>query len=174
MTARGTESHVIQVETVHDVVSAIRRLADMTDLSRRRYGEHLGLRNTELLAMGHLYRAGSLQPRDLSEKLRLSPGATTALIDRLQGAGFVERDQHPVDRRSVIVSLTPPGVRAIESVTNSVETLVRERIEKLERATGLTAADVERFLELSSELATALGEAGTDLPEFQSAARQVG
>ena len=85
------------------VGGSIRQLLAGAEQCRRQHGEHLGLRGTELAALDHLFRAGPLQPRDLSDRLHLGPGATTALIDRLQAAGLVVRDQHPVDRRSVVI-----------------------------------------------------------------------
>jgi DNA-binding MarR family transcriptional regulator len=42
----------------------------------------------------------------LAEELGLSPAATTALVDRLEAAGFVERVRDLPDRRQVRIRLT--------------------------------------------------------------------
>lgn len=47
-------------------------------------------------------------PRRLAEMLGISSAATTALIDRLADAGWVAREPHPQDRRSILVRATVP------------------------------------------------------------------
>lgn len=46
-------------------------------------------------------------PSELSERLGLTTGSTTALLDRLQKAGYLTRRPHPTDRRKSIVRATP-------------------------------------------------------------------
>ncbi len=45
----------------------------------------------------------------LAEATGLSSAATTAMIDRLERKGFVQRIRHDTDRRQVLVELTDPG-----------------------------------------------------------------
>jgi DNA-binding MarR family transcriptional regulator len=63
----------------------------------------LGASPVEFKAMDHLHAAGELTPGQIGERLSLSSGAVTALLDRLERLGWVERAPHPTDRRSVIV-----------------------------------------------------------------------
>ncbi|GAB6903201.1 MarR family winged helix-turn-helix transcriptional regulator [Kineosporia succinea] len=49
---------------------------------------------------------GPMTPRRLSEALQLSAPATSAMLDRLERLGHVERQPHPSDRRSVVVVAT--------------------------------------------------------------------
>jgi DNA-binding MarR family transcriptional regulator len=44
---------------------------------------------------------------DLAKATRLTTGAITNVIDRLEKAGFVKRGPHPKDRRKVIVTFIP-------------------------------------------------------------------
>jgi len=53
--------------------------------------------------MDHLHEAGELTPGQLAERLCLTSGAVTALLDRLERLGWAKREPHPHDRRSVIV-----------------------------------------------------------------------
>ena len=50
----------------------------------------------------------------LARQTELSTGAMTNRIDRLEDRGFVARRADKVDRRSVIVRLTPTGLREID------------------------------------------------------------
>jgi hypothetical protein len=58
---------------------------------------------TEFKAMDHLHAAGELTPGQLCDRLALTSGAVTGLIDRLERSGWVVRAPHATDRRSVVV-----------------------------------------------------------------------
>ncbi len=60
----------------------------------------------DFAALDHLSFAGELTPGQLAERLDLTSGAVTALIDRLECAGWVSRTPHPSDRRSHVLTLT--------------------------------------------------------------------
>src|ERR687895_840996 len=61
-----------------------------------------GLGLSEMAALEHLQHAhGGLTPTELGRRLSLSSGAITALVDRLERTGHVERRPHPPDRRSL-------------------------------------------------------------------------
>lgn len=78
-------------------------------------GRRTGLGPSEMAALEHLQRAalgprGGLTPTQLGERLRLSSGAVTALVDRLERDGRVERRPNPEDRRSSVVYPLPSGL----------------------------------------------------------------
>ena len=78
-----------------------------------------GLGQSDLLALEHLEVAGAggLSPGELGSALRLTSGAITGVIDRLERAGWVSRRAHEHDRRSVRVTLSDraraEGARAV-------------------------------------------------------------
>ncbi|OZI54397.1 MarR family winged helix-turn-helix transcriptional regulator [Bordetella genomosp. 4] len=85
------------------------------DTTFREYGLHQG----EFDVLATLYRAGpphALNPQALVGALLLSSGAMTHRLDSLQQAGLLVRAPNPDDRRSVMVSLTPQGLRVIKAV----------------------------------------------------------
>ncbi|PZF63376.1 hypothetical protein DEI81_08225 [Curtobacterium sp. MCBD17_013] len=55
-------------------------------------------------------------PKQASEYLALSTGATTNLVDRLVDRGHIERRPNPEDRRSVLLQLTPTGAETAEQI----------------------------------------------------------
>jgi len=81
-----------------DIALATRRAA----LARR-----LGLADNELLALVHLALHEECTPSRLGSALRLSSGGTTALVQRLERAGHIQRHRHPRDRRSSLLRLSP-------------------------------------------------------------------
>ncbi len=52
---------------------------------------------------------GSLRMSDIADRLILTRGGVTKLVDRLEGAGYVARSPFPSDRRVVMVAMTPRG-----------------------------------------------------------------
>lgn len=67
----------------------------------------MDLTPSEMAACDHLHMDGPLTPRELGERIRLTSGSVTALVDRLAARGFVERKPNPRDRRSVLVHYRP-------------------------------------------------------------------
>jgi DNA-binding MarR family transcriptional regulator len=71
----------------------------------------LDLTISEIAALEHLHGAGELTPTQLSTRLAMSSGAMTAVIDRLERRGYVERQPNPRDRRSSLVRPTHAGTQ---------------------------------------------------------------
>jgi DNA-binding MarR family transcriptional regulator len=64
-----------------------------------------------------LRRAGApyrLSAGTLARGLVMSTGGMTKRLDKLQAAGLVERSPDPDDRRGVLVSLTPRGLKRVD------------------------------------------------------------
>jgi DNA-binding MarR family transcriptional regulator len=79
--------------------------------------EPAGLELWEYDVLSALRRQGkpyALPATRLARQTELSTGAMTNRIDRLEDRGFVARRADKVDRRSVIVRLTPTGLREID------------------------------------------------------------
>ena len=54
--------------------------------------------------------SGNLRMKELAEKMGVTTGSLTVLVDRLEKKGLVERTPHEEDRRSIRVSLTDKGM----------------------------------------------------------------
>jgi DNA-binding MarR family transcriptional regulator len=65
-----------------------------------------GIAASELDALERLEADGPLTQRELGDRLLLTSGGVTMLVDRLERAGWVSRRPHPSDRRAVIVELS--------------------------------------------------------------------
>ena len=71
--------------------------------------------STELEAVEHLEQDGPLTQRQLADRLSLTSGGTTLLVDRLEHGGLVSRRPHPTDRRAVLVELNRAAAAQISS-----------------------------------------------------------
>lgn len=66
----------------------------------------LGINRTDARCLDILEQGGSMSAGDLAHASRLTTGAITAVIDRLERAGYVRRVPDPSDRRRVLVEPT--------------------------------------------------------------------
>ena len=57
---------------------------------------------------------GAMRMSELAEMALISRSAATRLVDKIEEAGYVERDVCPTDRRGMVVSLTPEGRKVQE------------------------------------------------------------
>jgi DNA-binding MarR family transcriptional regulator len=67
----------------------------------------LGVNRTDARCLDILDQHGSMSAGDLAQDSGLTTGAITAVIDRLERAGYARRVPDPADRRRVLVELTP-------------------------------------------------------------------
>ena len=74
-------------------------------------------------APGHTLRMG-----ELARTLRYSQSRMTHAITSLERNGWVERHPCPTDRRSLLASITPAGVQAIEAAAPGHVAEVRARM----------------------------------------------
>jgi DNA-binding MarR family transcriptional regulator len=76
---------------------------------------------------------GRLTMGDLAQQLGLTSGGTTRLVDRMVGAGLVERQSCPEDRRVQWVVLSEAGERKLDdALPIAVRDLQREIFDRLE------------------------------------------
>ena len=79
--------------------------------------QHSGLSLAFLDVLSRLYDepARRLRMQELSERSLFTRSGMTRVVDRVEKAGFVRREQVPGDRRGVFVILTPEGERVFVS-----------------------------------------------------------
>jgi DNA-binding MarR family transcriptional regulator len=122
----------------------------------RAFAAHAGLHSTDAAAMieilGAEERGTPLSPAKLSDRIGLSFGATSTLLNRLEAVGHVARSRTHTDRRVVTLHSTP-----------EVQRLAEEFFEPLgQRIDALLAAHSPSFLAEFSALLTTLRDATDD------------
>ena len=84
---------------------AIRKLGAQAVLVSELVASRVGLNCTDLECLDLLHLAGPTTAGQVSAHSGLTTGATTAVIDRLERAGFVKRRRDKKDRRVVLVEV---------------------------------------------------------------------
>ena len=132
------------------------RLADNSRQLRRLFDERvrdLGLTGPQarlLLALDH-------QPDEnqafYAERLEVEPITLTRIVDRLEEAGWVERQSDPADRRARILHLTDKSRSIVSALRASVEALFGDML------SGFDAAERARFAQALDRIAANLAAA---------------
>jgi DNA-binding MarR family transcriptional regulator len=115
-----------------------------------RLGE-LSLKEGEFSVLSALRRAEpphELTPTELNRALLLSSGAMTHRLDGLERAGYVVRIPDAVDRRRVMVRLTPAGLDIVDRAMDAYASTLAEVLDIISE---------EEREELSGRLRTVLG-----------------
>ena len=94
-------------ELIEAFVAAVRASQTATEMLDAAIADHLGIHPTALRCLDILDQGGPMTAGKLAERARLSPGATTALLDRLEEKGLARRTRDTTDRRRVLVEATP-------------------------------------------------------------------
>jgi DNA-binding MarR family transcriptional regulator len=82
-----------------------------------------------------LQRAGApLSAGELADELLVTTGAITALIDRLERAGYIRRVTDPNDRRRVLVELQPEAQTKAMQIYAPLAEAGRKILENLSKA----------------------------------------
>jgi DNA-binding MarR family transcriptional regulator len=96
-----------KVELITELIAAIRASQTATDAFDHAVADYVGLDRTAYRCLDILDQEGPMTAGRLAERARLSPGATTALLDRLEKRGLARRTRDTRDRRRVLVEVTP-------------------------------------------------------------------
>jgi len=108
-------------ELVGAFIAAVRASQTATELLDSAVADYLGLDRSAYRALDILDQEGPMTAGRLAERARLSPAATTALLDRLEDKGLARRTRDTEDRRRVLVEVTPELQRGAEALYGTFE-----------------------------------------------------
>lgn len=98
-------------ELFRNLISEVRSSQNATDRFDQAVADALGLNRTDTRCLDVLEREGSVTAGRLAAAAGLTTGAMTTALDRLEKAGYARRVRDAVDRRRVLVELTPQALR---------------------------------------------------------------
>jgi DNA-binding MarR family transcriptional regulator len=108
--------------------------------------ELLRINRTDARCLDILEQDGSMSAGDLAQASRLTTGAITAVIDRLERAGYARRVSDPSDRRRVLVEATP---KAFETANELMAEPLRRLYTPL--ASRYSDEELRLFIEFTRE-----------------------
>lgn len=130
---------------------ALRKVSAQSVLLSDTVARLVGLNPTDLECLDLLYLSGPATAGRLAAHTGLTTGATTAVIDRLEGAGYVRRTRDSHDRRVVVVEALPAGIKRIEPLYRRLaQSMDQLHHEYDERQLALVAEYLSRAVDLGA------------------------
>lgn len=138
-----------KTELKNRALMAVRDYGVHLTLFRNAMDEWAGLNTTDMECLRLLFLKGIATPSELARHTGLTSGATTAMLDRLEKADFIDRRPNPDDRRGTLIT---PAESASEKVAAWFES-ARKAQDKLissysESELEIIADVFERFVKL--------------------------
>ena len=130
-------------------LSAVRDYGVQLMMFRNAMNEWAGLNATDMECLRLLFLKGISTPSELARHTGLTSGATTAMLDRLEKAGFIERQPNPDDRRGTLIV---PAKSSAEKAASWFESARKAQAELIssysEKELEIIAGVFERFTNL--------------------------
>ena len=160
----------------HDLVAraghAIRRMNAQSVMTDAAVAARFRLHTTDLECLDLIYLRRDQTAGELAKATGLTSGAVTALIDRLQAAGYVERVADSADRRRVHVRIRPEAIKPIEAVYAPMQQAMVALWSKFsERDLQVIVDFISRSTDLAAACANEISRAAPALPRKRRSAR---
>lgn len=141
-----------KTELKQRALMAVRDYGVNLTLFRNAMSEWAGLNATDMECLRLLFQKGIATPSELARHTGLTSGATTAMLDRLEKAGLIERRPNPNDRRGTLVVPAKSASEKMASWFESARNAQDELISSYSESELEIIADVfERFTKLWDE-----------------------
>ena len=112
--------------------------------------ERIGLYRGQAILLMIVSRHDGITHSEIAEKLKISPAAATKVIQRMERAGYLQRQADPTDERVSRVYLQDQGRALIAEIEQAFGKLDRAMFE------GLSEPDLVRFRDLLTQMAANL------------------
>ena len=115
-----------------EVLVSLRRIIRATDLHSRKLGKETGLTAPQLVIIKAVGSLTEPTVSDVAKAVSLSLATVTTILNRLETNHLVQRTRSTVDRRQVIVTLTPSGEAMRLQAPKPLQDRFVDRFTKLE------------------------------------------
>ncbi len=133
----------------NEIVTALRRIFRAVDLHSRHLEHAVGLTWPQLAVLRAAERLGACSIGAIAREVRLGQATLTGIIKRLERAGYVARSRDEGDGRSVIVTITAVGRKALKKAPSLLQGRFLAELEKLKNWERFqTLAALQRIAEM--------------------------
>ncbi|GIK54746.1 MAG: putative HTH-type transcriptional regulator YcgE [Chloroflexota bacterium] len=138
-----------KAELTQRALQAVAEYGAHLTMFRNAMSEWAGLNVTDMECLRFLFLKGVATPTELARHTGLTSGAATAMLDRLEKAGLIERQPNPDDRRGILITPVPSAAERVRSWFASARDAQEELISSYAESELEIIADVfERFTQL--------------------------
>jgi len=142
-------TNTIKTDLKKRTLMAVRDYGIHLTLFRNAMSEWAGVNVTDMECLRLLFIKGIATPSELARHTGLTSGATTAMLDRLEKAGFIERRPNPDDRRGTLIAPIKLAAEKVASWFESARNAQNELISSYSEGELEIIADAfEQFTKL--------------------------
>lgn len=134
---------------IEKVLKSIRQVIRATDLHSRHVTRLAGLTSSQLILL-RVVRDHTLSTiSELADTISLSQATLTSILDRLEAAGFVQRERSTQDKRKVQVRITEAGREVLKMAPEPLqETFIRQFSALKDWERSMIQASLQRVAEM--------------------------
>jgi len=131
-----------------DTLLALRRIIRAAELHARKLARESGLTPVQLRVLD-IARTRAASPKQIAEMTGLTQATMTAVLDRLEARGLVERHRSTEDRRRLEVVVTTAGLAAVSRAPDALDDLFTSRFANLPSwEQAMVVAALERVVDM--------------------------
>ena len=108
------------------------------------------LTNGQLSLLFAIKHHGPVSAQDLANRLILTPGAVSQVVDGLLASGYINRTPRADSRRTFNLSLTPTGKKQVTAIERKRHAIIEQT------TTELTDTELDAFVSIMQKILTAL------------------
>lgn len=108
--------------------------------------QRYGLNMTEFAVLELLYHKGEQPIQKIGEKILITSGSITYVVDKLEKKGFAERIACPTDRRVTFASITESGKQFMDEIFPQHEKKVEDIFAVLDEAQQQQFIEVAKLI----------------------------
>jgi len=103
-------------------------------LFNQRVADEMGVNTTDLQCLHIVQLLDGATPGQIAKHTNLTTGGVTVVLDRLEKTGYIKREPHPHDRRSIIVHVQEKKLKKLNAIYESrramLESVMSEQTDK--------------------------------------------
>ena len=169
---KGTDPTTATLGPVLDFMRLVWAVDHGLAARSKRMESQLGMTGPQRFVVRVVGRFPGIAAGQLAEILHLHPSTLTGILQRLETAGLVKRQDDPVDRRRALFELSPKGKRLDVPRAATVEDAVQKTLASLRDAEIATARKVLTALAGELDERDAPKKAAAKKPAAKKAAKK--
>lgn len=113
------------------IVAEIRRIVRAIEIQSQRLVHEHGLTAPQLLTLREVARLGPVSVSVLARQVNVSQPTMTGILGRLERSGLIRRERAERDRREVLSTVTPQGLRTLRGVPSLLQDHFHRELSRL-------------------------------------------
>lgn len=137
------------MESIEQVLIALRRVIRATDLYSKHLAKTSGLTAPQILLLQAIRDRGQVTIGELAEEISLSQATVTTIIDRLEKRGLVYRQRSTEDKRKVHAFLTEKAEQVLQDAPMPLQEHFARQFDELQNwEQNMILSSLQRIAEM--------------------------